>query len=86
MHTVTVTGTGTSRVAPDSAVARVGVVGRGAGVAEAYDAMSGAATNIMLMSYLDEAQIGVNLDPAAVRDPDGFVECLRDGFAEVLKA
>jgi diacylglycerol O-acyltransferase / wax synthase len=47
---------------------------------------TGAATNITLMSYLDEAQIGINLDPAAVTEPEEFVECLRDGFAEVLKA
>jgi diacylglycerol O-acyltransferase len=51
-----------------------------------FGPMSGAATNITLMSYLDEAQIGVNLDPAAVTDPDVFLECLRDGFDEVLKA
>lgn len=50
-----------------------------------FGPMSGAATNITLMSYLDEAQIGINLDPAAVTDPDGFVECIRDGFDEVLK-
>jgi WS/DGAT/MGAT family acyltransferase len=50
-----------------------------------FGPMSGAATNITLMSYLDEAQIGVNVDPAAVTDPDTFVECLRDGFDEVLK-
>ena len=50
-----------------------------------FGPMSGAAANITLMSYLDEAQIGVNVDPAAVTDPDVFVECLRDGFDEVLK-
>jgi uncharacterized protein len=44
--TVTVTGVGSSRVAPDSAVARVGAVGRGDGVAEAYDAMSAAAATL----------------------------------------
>jgi uncharacterized protein YggE len=47
MRTVTVTGTGTSRVAPDSAVARVAAVARGAGVAEAYDAVSAAATALV---------------------------------------
>jgi diacylglycerol O-acyltransferase len=51
-----------------------------------FGPMSGAATNITLMSYLDEAQIGVNLDPAAVTDPELFVDCMRDGFDEVLKA
>ncbi len=44
MRTVTVTGSGTSKIAPDSAVVRVAVVGRGVGVVEAYDIMSlGAA-------------------------------------------
>lgn len=47
MRTVTVTGTGTSRVAPDSAVVRVAAVARGAGVAEAYDAMSAAAATLV---------------------------------------
>jgi hypothetical protein len=51
-----------------------------------FGPMSGAATNITLMSYLDEAQIGVNLDPAAVTDHEMFLDCLRDGFDEVLKA
>jgi hypothetical protein len=48
--------------------------------------MSGAATNITLMSYLDEAQIGVNVDPAAVADTDDFVEGLRASFDELLAA
>jgi uncharacterized protein len=47
MRTVTVTGTGSSSVAPDSAVVRVAAVARGAGVAEAYDAMSAAASALV---------------------------------------
>ncbi|RYB95550.1 DUF541 domain-containing protein [Nocardioides oleivorans] len=43
MNSVTVTGIGTSLVAPDSAVVRLAAVARGAGVAEAYEAMSAAA-------------------------------------------
>ena len=43
MMTVTVTGTGTARVAPDSAVVRLSAVARGNGVAEAYESMSSAA-------------------------------------------
>jgi len=46
MRTVSVTGTGTSTVTPDSAVVRVAAVARGAGVAEAYDAMSAAAATL----------------------------------------
>ena len=47
--------------------------------------LAGAATNITLLSYLDELQIGVNTDPAAVPDPDVFLECLQEGFEEVQK-
>ena len=47
MRTVTVTGTGSSSVAPDSAVVRVAAVARGAGVAEAYDAMTAAAAGLV---------------------------------------
>ncbi len=47
MRTVTVTGTGTSKVAPDSAVVRLAAVARGAGVAEAYEAMSTSAASVV---------------------------------------
>src|SRR6476661_6382646 len=60
LHTVTVTGTGTSRVAPDSAVARLAAVGRGAGVAEAYDAMTAAAATLVEVAgrHTEERRIG----------------------------
>ncbi|MCX7619361.1 MAG: wax ester/triacylglycerol synthase family O-acyltransferase [Acidimicrobiales bacterium] len=47
--------------------------------------MSGAAANITLLSYVDDANIGINTDPAAIEDPEVFVECLRDGFDEITK-
>jgi uncharacterized protein YggE len=47
MHTVTVTGTGTSKVAPDTAVVRLAAVARGAAVAEAYEAMSASAGSLV---------------------------------------
>ncbi|WP_374456629.1 SIMPL domain-containing protein [Nocardioides sp.] len=47
MRTVTVSGTGTAKVAPDSAVVRVAAVARGSGVAEAYDAMAASATTVV---------------------------------------
>jgi uncharacterized protein YggE len=47
MHTVTVTGTGTSRVAPDTAVVRLAAVARAAAVAEAYQAMSARAATVV---------------------------------------
>jgi WS/DGAT/MGAT family acyltransferase len=51
-----------------------------------FGPMSGAATNITLLSYLDELQIGVNVDTAAVPDPDVFIACLVEGFDEVRKS
>jgi diacylglycerol O-acyltransferase len=48
--------------------------------------LAGAAINITLLSYLDELQIGVNTDPAAVPDPEVLLECLHEGFEEIRKA
>jgi WS/DGAT/MGAT family acyltransferase len=48
--------------------------------------LAGAAINITLLSYLDELQIGVNSDPAAVPDPEVLLECLAEGFEEIRKA
>jgi diacylglycerol O-acyltransferase len=51
-----------------------------------FGPLSGAATNVVLLSYVDELHIGVNTDPAAIPDPEVFLECLQDGFEEVRKA
>ena len=51
----------------------------------AFAPLSGAAANITLLSHIDELQIGVNTDPAAVPDPDVFLACLQEGFDEVRK-
>ena len=79
MFTVTVTGTGTSRVAPDSAVVRLAAVGRGAGVAEAYDAMTTAATSLVEVAgrHVEERRVGstgITVWPTHDREgrPDGF--------------
>ena len=45
---------------------------------------SGAAISVSLVSHVDTACIGVTCDTGAVRDVDGFVACLVDGFDEVL--
>ena len=37
-----------------------------------------------VFSYDGEIQLGVNMDRAAIPDPDRFIECLRAGLAEVL--
>jgi WS/DGAT/MGAT family acyltransferase len=57
----------------------------GAQITEQYPfgPMSGAATNITLLSWLDQVQIGVNVDPAAVPDVDAFKRCLVGGFDEI---
>ena len=74
MHTVTVTGTGTSKVAPDTAVVRLAAVARGAGVAEAYDAMSVSAASLVKLAarHTDERRIastGITVWP--VHDHEG---------------
>ena len=50
-----------------------------------YGPLSGAAANITLMSGPDEVFLGINTDPAAVPDPKVFVDCLHEGFDEILK-
>lgn len=47
--------------------------------------MAGAAANITLVSYRDDMMIGVNVDPAAITDPDLFVAGYRDAWDDVLK-
>lgn len=58
----------------------------GAKILKAYPfgPLPGCATMITLVSHLDGCCIGINLDPAAVTDPERFVRCLREGFDEVL--
>ena len=46
--------------------------------------LAGAAINVTLLSYLDQIHIGINVDPAAVTEPDRFVACYRAGWDEVL--
>ncbi len=44
----------------------------------------GAAANVTLMSHGETCCIGVNCDVAAVPDPEVLVDCIDEGFAEVL--
>ncbi len=50
-----------------------------------FGPLSGAALNITLMSGPNDVFIGINSDPAAVPDPEVLVECLQEGFDEILK-
>lgn len=51
----------------------------------AFGPLAGAAVNLTLVSSADDLFIGVNTDPAAIPDPDVFLECLNEGFDEVTK-
>lgn len=44
---------------------------------------AGSAVNITLMSYNGTCCIGVNMDAAAIPDPDVLIGCLVEGFDEV---
>lgn len=46
--------------------------------------LTGAAANLTLLSYQDDLHIGVNVDPAAVTEPDRLVTALRAGWDELL--
>jgi hypothetical protein len=86
MRTVTVTGTGSSTVAPDSAVVRVAAVARGAGVAEAYDAMSAAASALVELAgrHTERRRIastGVSVWPWHDRDGQRQGYEARHGYA-----
>ncbi|KAA0232684.1 MAG: putative diacylglycerol O-acyltransferase [Acidimicrobiales bacterium] len=50
----------------------------------AFGPLAGAAMNITLLSYIDELNIGINLDPVAVPDADALLKCFAEGFEEVL--
>jgi WS/DGAT/MGAT family acyltransferase len=50
----------------------------------AFGPMAGAAVNITLISHNGDLNIGINTDPAAVRDPEVLRECLEEGFEELL--
>ena len=50
----------------------------------AFGPTIGTAVNLTLLSYNGACCVGVTIDNAAVPDPDVLVECLRDGFEEVL--
>jgi diacylglycerol O-acyltransferase len=50
----------------------------------AFAPPSGSAVSVALMSHLDLCCIGINVDTAAIPDPDVLTACLRAGFDEVL--
>ena len=44
----------------------------------------GTALNLTLLSHTDSVDIGLNMDPIAIPDPDVLTDCLRSGFEETL--
>lgn len=44
---------------------------------------AGVPVNVTMMSYCGELHLGINSDPAAVIDPDRFLDLLRESFAEL---
>lgn len=51
----------------------------------AFAPPSGAAMNVALLSHVDRACIGVVTDTAAIPDQDVLLECLVEGFDDVLR-
>lgn len=49
-----------------------------------FGPLAGAAVNVTLLSNLDQVHLGINVDLAAMPDPDAFVECLAESFDELL--
>lgn len=50
----------------------------------AFGPTTGTALNLTLLSYCDICSIGVNMDTAAVSDPELMMKCLSAGFEEVM--
>ena len=50
----------------------------------AFGPTIGAAVNVTLLTYCDSCGIGVNTDTGGVPDPHVLMDCLREGFEEVL--
>jgi len=49
-----------------------------------FGPLAGAGLNVTLLSYCDDLNLGVNIDVAAVPDPEFMVEHIRAAFAELL--
>jgi WS/DGAT/MGAT family acyltransferase len=46
----------------------------------------GSALNATVLSYCDEMHLGVNVDPAAIEEVDGFMDDIAMSFAELLES
>jgi hypothetical protein len=50
----------------------------------AFGPTIGASVNTTLMSYDGMCDIGINIDTAAVPDPDVLLDCFGESFAEII--
>ncbi len=50
----------------------------------AFGPTTGSSVNLTLVSYNGTCCVGVTIDTAAVPDPDVLIDCLREGFEDVL--
>ncbi len=51
-----------------------------------FGPLGGAGVNVTLLSYQNDLNIGVNIDPAAIPDVESFMESLSDAFDELLES
>ena len=51
----------------------------------AFGPTTGSAVNVTLFTYCGTCCVGITIDAAAVPDCDVLMECLREGFQEVLE-
>ncbi len=49
-----------------------------------FGPLVGCAANVTMISYNDEVTVGVNCDPAAITDTNGFLDNLRTAFDKVI--
>lgn len=50
----------------------------------AFGPTIGAAVNVTLLSYRETCHLGISIDTVAAPDADVLVDCIREGFEEVL--
>ena len=54
--------------------------------ADAVGPLAGVAYNLTLLSYNHSLDMGVNIDTAAVTEPELLRECLEKAFADLISA
>jgi hypothetical protein len=50
-----------------------------------FGPLAGSAANITLVSYVDDVDLGISTNPAAITDPDALMDNLHESFDEILK-